>query len=265
MLDRNHNLSGFRNEMVDVISSQSELAKFIADSCKEHWQQSRQALLLTTVGTEAKKRLDNKNLLRAYGGLKKFIESYIPEVKIISHRNASGKDGIVPSDADVPENTDFLFTPAGVSPTASPTIERRSYHSGFWKAFKEPLPTDKKRIWDAATPQKYVDVADSETTPTAAFEIPRKYILGIEGAVYGAEARKINDTIAAYLSDNALEAHRFVNKQEQFTSKKGEFRQGSAVHGNDSDIIAAFLRLSRSEQARITVPLDIVVELLRSR
>lgn len=253
------------NDMIDVISTQSDLAKFIAESCKEHWQQSRQALLLTTVGTAAKKRMDNKNLLVAYGGLKKFIESLVPEVQIISHKNAAGKDGIVPSNADIPENTDFLFTPIGAGPVASPVAERRSYHSGFWKAFKEPLLADKKRIWDAATPQTFLDVANSEITPTGMFEIPRKYIVEIEGPVYGAEARKIKDAIAAYLSETGLDADRFVIRQEQSAPKKGEVRQGGAVSGNSGDVIAAFLRLSRSEQARITVPLDIVVELLRSR
>lgn len=260
-----YNFCETNGRQMDEISTRQDLVKFIEERCNEHWHERGHALLLTTLGTEAIQRLTDKGFLRTLGGLKKFIQANVPSVTVISHKNAAGKDGIVPKDADIPGNTDFLFFPIGSNPASAQSSERRSYHSGFWKAFKEPIAPGKVRVWLPSAPHAYTDLLEAAVKPAGSVAIPNKYILGIEGPILSADARKIKDRIESFISDTGADAASFINRQEQSVARKTESRQSLPGQLDNSEVFAAFLKLPRSDQARIAVPLDIVVDLLKSR
>ncbi|TAX75463.1 hypothetical protein ELI00_03805 [Rhizobium ruizarguesonis] len=247
----------------EQIQTADDLANFVKVRCDEHWTNTRQALLLTTLGTEAIALMIDKTLLRRLGGLKSFIEATVKSLRVISHKIATGKHGVVPADADIPEDTDFLFAAASTPPTQHLAIEQRSFHSGFWKAFKDPLIPGRARVWSSSSPQHYSDILMGEPIPEHAVEIPEKFILGIEGLLGPGDAAKLRKLIKEYIEERDLDESIFVSSKVKKIDKSYSYVSISGQ--TNGDFVTALTKLSKSDQARISIPLDIVMELFRLR
>lgn len=246
---------------INEILTADDLAKFVEERCEKHWANTRQALLLTTLGTEALALTKDKALLKKLGGLKSFIDKNVGSLLVIPHKSAAGKHGVVPAAADVPENTDFLFSSGTNSPAPQKTTQQ-SYHSGFWKAFKNPSIPGHARVWSADTPHIYFDVPMGQNMPEHSLEIPERFISGIEGPLGPVNAAILRENIRKYIAERDLDEENLIYKPSQ---KKPE--TVAQIYGGDqgSNFAQALSKLSKADQARIAIPLDIVMEMFRVR
>ncbi len=247
---------------ISEILTADDLAKFAEERCEKHWANTRQALLLTTLGTEALALMKDKTLIKQLGGLKSFIDKSVKSLRVIPYKSAAGKHGVVPAAADVPENTDFLFSAGTSSPASHQKNTQQSYHSGFWKAFKNPSIPGHARVWSADTPHIYSDIPMGQDMPEHSLEIPERFISGIEGPLGPVNAAILRENIRKYIAERDLDEEKLIYKPSQ---KRPETLAYTDSDDRGSNFAQALSKLSKADQARISIPLDIVLELFRVR
>lgn len=245
----------------EIIRNADDLTSFIVERCKEHWSKTHRALLLTSLGNEAVNLLEDKLLLKHLGGLKGFVENSVPNVKVVTHSATSGKHGIVPEEAQIPEDTDFLFTSEANKRSMGGRNSRVFYHRGFWKAFKHPLKPGYSRVWSSSTPEAFDDLPMGAVIPEHSFQIPEKFIIGIPGQLSAADVEKINESIDEYIRAHDYDENVFMSDKRQ----KNQESKVRALPVDGVDIGVALSSLSKTDQARILIPLDIVLEMIGRR
>ncbi|MEJ8307993.1 hypothetical protein [Agrobacterium larrymoorei] len=243
------------------ILTADDLAAFVEERCSRHWNNTRQALLLTTLGTEALASMDDKTLLKRLGGIKSFIDNNVKSLRVITHKSSVGKHGVVPADADIPENTDFLFT-ANSGPLNHQSSVQLSYHPGLWKAFKNPVKPGCARVWSFSTPHSYTDIPMGQPIPEKSIEIPERFVIGIDGPLGPVNAATLRDNIRKFIAERDLEESSLISKP---TPRSDGSEASLESTGQSVDFATALARLSKLDQSRISIPLDIVMEMFRAR
>jgi hypothetical protein len=225
-----------------------ELRKFVQDAVDDHWKRTGTALLLTTLGQEVKAELPHAGPLLV-DGLKRFLERNAV-VQLVEHPSTPVKVGAVPLHVAIPSDASRLF---GRSASRNPPHLARS----FWRAFHTPISGRRVVVM---TPQRdrfirVEDIGAHDPVPDSAVEIPPSDLSLDDTKPMPEKVASNWAKIRGWIARNGLALSAF--------EEAGSVPPRSS-HSSPS-LIEAFERLDPQDQARIFVPLDLVMKILSGR
>lgn len=238
------------SELDNPNDTQKAREYIIARTCY-YWQSHRRPLILSNLGEHFEK--DEPELYDALirpTKLRTFIKTMVPEVRVIPHTTTKNKIGLVPSETDVPADTDLLFS-------APSRPARTLYHSEFWNAFSKPLGYGCARYVDVDIKSRSFHVQDvyvdeSFRAPPSWHKVDNDLLVGPEIEPGIVRSDLVIDNISKWLAEHSLPEDLFVRKQER--------RQRD-------DLVALLLALDKAlpvqHAARILVPLDVIVSAIK--
>ncbi|WP_155898600.1 hypothetical protein [Aurantimonas coralicida] len=245
-----------------AMQNKQELAEYIKEACRNHWHEHHYALLLTQLGTQISAELKKF----APKGVKNFIETeLVDELDVVPDLNATGKFGVVPKDAELPGDRAELFRPpvrryANIGAKQDST-KHIIYHRGLWKAFRDPLALGFHRYWNKDKPESYQDSTTGDATDPRLIKIPQD-LIGSDSVMDGTPKPDVlRERIRKFIMSRNEDESDFIDRV--FDENERRVARTTNASLENISIGDAINRLSRSDQARIMIPLDIVAELLK--
>jgi hypothetical protein len=141
------------------------------------------------------------------------------------------------------------------------------YHSGFWVAFKNSLDANFRRYLTEQF-RHFVDLPLEAAAPPNSFELDRSYIVGIDGPLPPIDAVRIHNAITRFISDHSINPALVYREAASLPSTRSAATTSDPGVNWDSELanLARGLnQLKYSELARINIPLDIVLDLLKKQ
>jgi hypothetical protein len=247
-----------------------EIRKRIQERVIEHWELTHKALLLAKLGGPIKREFPTSALV--IGKFSDFVRT-CPGIRIVEHPVIREKIGAIPVGVMTPLNVAELFVEDGgnkkisIISAAPPAPPGPYFAPDFWKAFHTPLTGKRFVIPPNEThPLRIVDgeLPDGES----GYEV-----LSSDLPLLPPEAPKIDKIkavaakIRAWIARHDLTEQPFRDRPKILTheapvpavvTKKTEHPLGPSLS-------EALANLHPSEQARISIPLDIVLKMLSER
>lgn len=235
-----------------------QIRRHIEEIVSQHWDQTHKALLLSKMGSPIKRAFPN-----AYAVMEMKLRDFVrtcPKLHLVEHPLIREKIGAIPAGAAIPENVIELFDRER---SASPGSETSPFFARiFWRAFHTPLVERRYAIpADENHPVRIVEgvVEDGET----AYEILESDIsLLPPEAPLVEKVRSVSDKIRAWLKRNNLSGQQFRDQPDRATQQS---RSTDSVAKPPMSLTEALADLHPSDQARISIPLDIVLKMLSRR
>jgi hypothetical protein len=229
----------------------------IAEEVQKHWASKRKALLLSDLGVLL--RNECPNLMSAMdGNLLQFLHNSQP-VQIVKHPRKDQKIGAVPVGVILPFDLAEIFESR--SSSARPRL-----NPVFWQAFHTPIDG-----------QRFVVIGENdairiEHDSSHISQSERKFEIlptDIVNGTFMSLTEKISSTwtkIDAWLARHSLSYDPFIaaegkNVAPRFKPLSRDFGQVNWQY----DLAMALGRLDLVDQARILVPLDILVKMISRR
>jgi len=238
-------------------AEREQIRKRIEERVSEHWDATNKVILLAQLGARIKKEFPNANAVMEMK-FRDFART-CTGIRLIEHPLVDGEIGAIPAGVKIPENVVELFE----EKTGAPYFSRE-----FWRAFHTPLTG--KRF---AVPSNLIDpprIIEGELSEgVEGYEIFESDVCLLPANVAMPEkVRAVADSIRAWLKRNNLARHQFRGAEGQ-TAPAQEL---AAVQEEVSvdvkpkrPLSEALADLHPSDQARISIPLDIVLKMLSQR
>jgi hypothetical protein len=252
------------------IDTRDKLAIFIKQECEQHWKDHQTPLPLTALGSRIRRnnlaegtRLENL----APEGLLRFVQtSLLSDLTLRERSPGEGSWAIVPhsiafTDNLFPRRTDAPGRTLTTSSDRSP-----SYLPSVWAAFKNSLDEGKKRFL-APDFTRFVDL-DAETAhPAGYMEVDRAYLAPSTADGLPPDGRTIKAVIQKFVDKKSIPIDQVIRSQLPPITRERITPSGDnrTLAITADTLVNAIERLSYSDLARIAVPLDIVIEMLRHR
>lgn len=231
---------------------QEQIQKFIIDLVQERWEKTQKALLLSDLGFALKKTFgDARDVVPR--GIKEYLREW-PIVQKIEYPGISEKIGLIPNEVSIPDDvTSLFFTKTGREP-----VEKRPiYKNEFWRAFITPIE-DRRYIIIDADETFIVSSEKIANDLNQAYEIKKSDLPSFpEGTSIPLKAEETYKSIAAWIARNNLGAEIFLKHSRPSIKRSAENRLLS--------LSEVFGDLSIEDQARINIPLDILLKLLSKK
>jgi hypothetical protein len=252
----------------------ARIAEFVVFEANRHWASTRRVLLLSDLGAPLKQKFGT-DYARALGlSLSSFVRS-IKDLRVVQHSTKAAKIGIIPGSVEVPPNEDGLFAPLRNQILADIGLSRtsRRLEADFWNAFGRPIsPGFRRFVTVPINDDDQVVVQDlqqSEPPPEASIEILPHDLVDVKEIPRSEIAASIWARINSWISRNGLNLDRFrVKLSPEVALARGGLAipdRASRAAGPQQDVSAMFEALDQHDQARIFVPLDLVMKLLSTR
>jgi hypothetical protein len=224
----------------------TELEAFIRNEVATFWAANRKAMLLSSLGLVL--RRDRPELLAtAENGLQRFIER-TAIAQIVRHPSQAQKIGAVPLTVPLPDDINELFTSTEHGASRRPRLVKE-----FWDAFHTPFVGSRYVIFDDGR-VSIVEGQAPEAMPS--YEITHADVVEPTSATLNEKIGATWDKIVAWLARNKLDIAAVTVRNQQ----------GAAFEGRWSPARNSLARrlacLSPADQARISIPLDLVAKLL---
>ncbi len=231
---------------------ETELAALITKLVQENWETRRKPLLLATLGLIL--RRDHRELIAPLTDtLQRFIER-TRCAEIVRHPRQDQKVGALPIGTPVPLNVAELFED-GVH------ARRPKLIRSFWEAFHIPI---EGRRFVLVDPVRVIEGGTLPPPRVTVYEILPNDIVNPIPQTRAEQVAATWDKVMAWLARNGLTMDKFVLSavtDRQYASTHREV----ASQVERADLTGPLSRLSPQEQARIFIPLDIVLKLLGPR
>ncbi|CAN5227915.1 hypothetical protein BH11PSE5_BH11PSE5_08510 [soil metagenome] len=215
---------------------------FLIEKVTQNWSERRVLLmaqvkpLLVRNGVDLDATLDGRQI-------KAWLESDVPDIKLIKNEREPTNWGLVPADADVSEPYSQYFV---TGRTPSSKIKRAfPFQNALRIAFTRPIEPGQKR-WLFAGPARYLDLPVTDK-PEGGVELTSSVIEP------GANDERIITLIEHWLVQNGLSNNHFLYERPSMAHKSRAGR--SALH-QLLDIIPI------EDLERVSLPLDIIRKLL---
>jgi hypothetical protein len=245
-----------------MIENNDELVKIreqIVALVQQHWDATHKALLLSSLGVRLRRLFPNSSFFMQTG-LRDFLTTW-PIVKVIAHPNSAQKIGAIPLNVPIPTDVGELFYVSDV-PRGSHPI----FFKPFWRAFHTPV-RERRFVVPPSADQGEPQVLEAEPPEgTTAYEILPSDVTSLPAATPLVEkVHAVLEKIGAWLARHGLSESLFV---DQGNTRRGAYAAPTIRGEVDTSrndflpIARALARLSPSDQARITVPLDVVIRMI---
>jgi hypothetical protein len=251
-------MMGCSGEMVMSEVEREQIRKRIEEMVSQHWALTQKALLLSKLGGPIKKEFPNAVSVMEMK-LRDFVRT-CSKLRLIAHPLISEKIGAIPIDAPIPENVINLFEePTSPSPEAKPYFARV-----FWRAFHTPLVERRFVIPSGANQPVRIIEGELEEGETA-YEILESDISLMPSETPMVEkVRAVSDRIREWLRRNNLSGQQFREHADISAQGQKSLAADSVLKPSVS-LTEALADLHPSDQARISIPLDIVLKMLSQR
>ena len=232
-------------------ASVDDLQQSIIEMVNQHWDENKSIMFLTELGVQIRKFFPNSNQLMP-DGLRSFIlENNVAQ--IVSHPDTPVKVGAIPLGVHIPADVTALF-----APRKGP---RRSVNlvTEFWNAFHLPLVG--RRFVTIAPDTQHGFIIQNLSTGEPAEE--KWYEIGLEdlalndGSAVSDLVRRKWQKINAWISRHGLDIHAFSVRESALRDPQSSTITGHLRHRD----IGVFSQLEQQDQARILIPLDILIKL----
>jgi hypothetical protein len=235
-----------------------QLRNQIKEMVNRHWASTQRALLLSHMGGPIKRGFPNAASIMQVS-LREFLRS-CPGVQLVEHPHIREKIGAVPFGAKIPENVAEVFAESGSGGSGGHGSSGPYYFPAFWRAFFTPI--NDKRFVIPATSTHPLRIVDGETPEgEQAYEILESdlSLLPQEAPMFE-RVRSVSVKIKDWLARNGL-------SDQPFRDRPYDPKAGSqpGVARPTPTLTEALADLHPSEQARISIPLDIVIRMLSAR
>lgn len=217
----------------------------------KHWADTGRAYHLSNLGGLLNRQFDLVELLKGAKLATYLRHGGVSGIQIVQNPADDQVWGAVPSDvpADAASREKyFVPLPRSKFPSSKEGEDFPPIQREIWRAFSVPLETGKKRFFDRST-NKIFELPESDPAPDNSIEISSKYI--------------------NQKADNALPSARQLTQEhlKAWLEETGiSLTSISEVEPADSNVLSLiFDALSDEELSRISVGLDIVKKLSRSR
>ena len=220
-----------------------ELQRQIMEAVTRSWEADSKVLLLSALG-DLKDGGIARSAREYAGSLKSFIDTEIPEVRILEHSQIRSLIGVVPN--HVSEAADSIL-----DKSRSETIRKVYFKEHFWNAFKNPLDSEKRRFVVSHTNVNSPDVVDipsADQTPSNSHEVSRSLI------ERNISSDEIYDRIIKWIKDTG-------SLMEDYTKTTRMISEG----GSRTLLLRLLESLDECDAKRISIPLDIAQKLSRIR
>ncbi|UFX45235.1 hypothetical protein HAP47_0000390 [Bradyrhizobium sp. 41S5] len=237
--------------MTDADGREAQVNAFIEKCVQENWRERSQALLLSYLGMNLKNVFPESDKILGRS-LRRYIETW-PIVTMVVHPTQREKIGLIPLGVPVPSDVSSLFAEKKDS---APRVraDHTIYRQDFWNLFLTQLNArkfvvvtgDQNFLIAESLPQNPVEGTSYEV-------IPDDVVVTAPNTPTYERAKLARDKIDAWLLRNRLD-------KRIFEAHRTPLRHPDEFVGNPLD---AFSSLDPVDQARISIPLDIVLKLLK--
>jgi len=242
-----------------------QIRRWIEERVAQHWEATGHALLLSKLGGPIKREFPNSSTIMEVK-FSDFVRS-CPGVRIVEHPLIREKIGAVPLGAKTPHNAAELFVDAGPdSGSSSSSSAPGPYFSpNFWKAFHTPMNGRRFVIPpDESHPLRIVDREPAEGEH--GYEVLESDLTLLPTEVPLTEkVRSVAAKIRAWLARYDLSDQPFRDRIGTRTISREIQSPAEMIAKSKLSLSEALANLHPSEQARISVPLDIVLKMLSGR
>lgn len=228
-----------------------ELARRIEGIVSAHWNATKKAMLLTTLGKAIREgHPDLVDYLRPT--LRRFVEES-HAANVITHPDLFQTQGAVPLQVDISSDLrSFFDNKRQVSEDTIPVV---SFHDEIWDLFKAPFKNTRYVVTSSG---KYIGIVDSKDGIPGghtAMPVDRSDIIDVGIAPIDRKIDATSRSIRAWVDKWGLNLSTFT-----------KHRETGRPHKDQSDLIEDLSKhlskLDRHDQARIFVPLDLVAKML---
>ncbi len=233
------------------MSEADQIRSWLQAEVEEHWRTTNSALLLSQIGVKLRKEFPDF-AEQMPNGLKDFLVRW-PIAHLGQDPSVTQKIGLVPLSVTLPINQAELFASSRSRP------EHPSFVSTFWRAFTEPIK-GKRFIYIDPAGEVGIEVQDIE--PPALPRESGKEVLPTDLGPFGSDippeekGKLTHQKIQDWLSRNKISSDA-VRRLE----RGAVWRE----HNLAENIGRAFLEMSATDLARINIPMDVVINLLKKR
>lgn len=251
----------------------ADLLAWLEAKVRAHWDADGKAILNSNLGMLAKQEFpENPYLVK--GAFRRLLES-AGKFKFVPHPKIDGALAVLPADAVLPQNIADIFplnhgrrmpVEGGA---ALHDITHRSFDSNFWKAFHTPV-RDRRFVILFDSPSvvdtkfKIVDQGE-KPSEAACYEITKDDLSDADATDhFTVKAEKTRKKIDLWLEKHELRAEPFLKRGGQLP-KFGHGWRRSAHAADCGRLSQAIGDLDQTDQARIYVPLDLVIKMLSWR
>ena len=214
-------------------------------SCvEEYWNENKQPLLLSALGSLKDGRISQDARLHA-GGLRPFLENFIGNrLQLVQHSTNRTIVGVVP----INENTQMVENWDTLLERPSSKSSRVRLNPTFWAAFRNPIDNTLERYFQISDSIDFVDVKSGEA-PEGGIHVEREYI-----ACLGTHPEEIYENAMRWIKKNDLNVSDFI--------RKASSTSGNRLPSNDL-LGKLILALDAQELKRTSIPMDVVAKLRR--
>jgi hypothetical protein len=263
-----------------VGTSTGEIARAVMDIIRQHWNDTHQAIPLTTLGSKAGSipGYRQQQTLPLLQFLRTCLDA---EVRLVRHPYKEGTWAAVPSDAP-PDIPDVELFPAPSSARADTSKTRKTYDPKFWGVFAKPLSNGKR--WLLLTKRgsdivdfEFRDFPDDVEPPEGAIEVGPDFIVGGDIPSGPDRSSIVYGNIQRWFSTHGVPETPFLLRPPLDLVPRTHYSEpahrmgvsaaplqssGSSALSRLKQLSAGLELIDRSDQARIMVPLDIISKLL---
>jgi hypothetical protein len=241
--------------LADSEYDREKIQERIAALVSEHWDRTHRALLLSKLGGDLRSEFPNNSLLKERG-LKSLLDIW-PIVQVVKHPRIPEKIGAVPKSATLPGVVSELFEyPRQTDARRKHTI----FYREFWRAFHTPIYGRRFVILPSGDQPglQIVDRNDEPPSEEPTFEILQSDVVSLPlSAPMNEKTHATLASIEKWLKRNGLPEEFFIEQ----TVRPGVVMSSPRSEGLPA-FAAGLAKLTPSEQARIFVPLDIVLRMI---
>jgi hypothetical protein len=250
----------------------TQIRDFIVSEVRDHWSQTGKTFLLSNLGSRV--RMAFPDCMTAMpDGLTRFLASW-PVVQLVRHPRIRPKIGAVPLEVKIPIDPTELFDAPHRAPLDS---SRPHFIPDFWRAFHTLINGRRFVLLPSVDHPavRIVDIPDVEPEPEG-YEILRTdlSILPRE-APLDDKVRLTTKKIDDWLLRHSLSPDLFLDAamrprpptlesadRRQHASSLVEPRGRPSLSETGEIVALALSKLDQADQARIFVPLDVVVKMI---
>jgi hypothetical protein len=231
-------------------NSEKSVRDFIVNFVEAHWARQGTVCYLSALGLRLKREIPNCIEVIS-DGLAEYLRQN-PIVQVVQYPEIKQKIGAVPLEAKLPTDVRLLFSGGAAQ---SKDLQKFSYRQDFWSTFAKPLDVDKITVHVSEGDDVQISKGQTMIDPVGkCYYINQLDLPQIKAdSTVNEKVLQTNEAINIWLDTNSLDRRLF--------SKDLGYRAGVRGESRMNVLLDALKSLSQSDQARISIPLDIILKL----
>jgi hypothetical protein len=230
------------------MSDRERILHWLQQKVKSYWDENQSALLLSAIGKELRKEFPDF-AEQMPSGLKDFLSRW-PIAQLLQHPTIPQKLGLIPIGVPI------LADPSKMFATSKFKVSSPAYVSDFWHAFTESIH-GRRFIYIQNHGDILVKDQEGPSPEPSAKEVLKSDLGPLDANLAPVEkGRLTREKIEAWLDRHGVAPDQVLSLKHPVGRKKQSLAE---------QIGNAILQLPQENQARISVPLDVVLSLLKQK